>query len=268
VKNDAKGIGAFILASNEMEMAATQPVGRGKIVTLDNFFNSEWKKDATGKDAPFHYTWEDKANSGFAMLGDIFTIYGVRKNTLTTAPTKENLRNTNIYIIVDPDTEKETVKPNYVQQKDIDAIADWVKDGGVLLLMENDSANAEFEHFNKLAEKFGIHFNEDSKNRVQGDKFEQGAIAIAGDHPIFRTARKVYIKELSSINTAAPASVGLKNGSDNIIAVSKYGKGTVLAVGDPWFYNEYTDGRKLPAEYDNYKAATDLVKWLITQGRN
>jgi unsaturated rhamnogalacturonyl hydrolase len=42
------------------------------------------------------------------------------------------------------------------------------------------------------------------------------------------------------------------------------GKGKVLAVGDPWLYNEYADGRKLPAEYENYKAAEDLVKWLIT----
>jgi unsaturated rhamnogalacturonyl hydrolase len=37
----------------------------------------------------------------------------------------------------------------------------------------------------------------------------------------------------------------------------------VFAVGDPWLYNEYVDGRKLPAEYPNYNAATDLVKWLL-----
>jgi unsaturated rhamnogalacturonyl hydrolase len=263
VKNDAKGIGAFILASNEIEMSVTQSVGKGKTVTLDNYFNNEWKKDVTGKDVPFHYTWADKANSGFAMLGELFSIYGVKKSSLTMAPTKENLKGTSIYIIVDPDTEKETAHPNYVQQKDIDIIADWVKTGGVLLLMENDSANAEFEHFNKLAEKFGIHFNGDSKNRVQGDKFEQGAIIIPPNHSIFKTAKKVYIKELSSITPKAPATIVLRNGADNVIAVSKYGKGTVLAVGDPWFYNEYADGRKLPPEYENYAAASDLVKWLI-----
>jgi len=54
-------------------------------------------------------------------------------------------------------------------------------------------------------------------------------------------------------------------GHDVIIAVSRVGKGTVFAVGDPWFYNEYLDGRKLPAEYDNYDAARDLVKWLLQQ---
>jgi unsaturated rhamnogalacturonyl hydrolase len=41
----------------------------------------------------------------------------------------------------------------------------------------------------------------------------------------------------------------------------------VFAVGDPWLYNEYLDGRKLPAEYPNYKAATDLVKWLLAQSK-
>jgi unsaturated rhamnogalacturonyl hydrolase len=265
VKNDPKGIGAFILASNENEMAATQPIGKGKTVMLDNYFNNEWKKDITGKDVSFHYTWNDKANSGFAMLGDIFSIYGVKKNTLADAPTKENLKNTSIYVVVDPDTDKETPHPNYVKQKDVDAIAEWVKAGGVLLLMENDSANADFEHFNLLSEKFGIHFNGDSKNRVQGNNFEQGAIVIPPDHSIFKSTAKVYIKELSTVKSKAPATIALKSGIDNVIAVSKYGSGTVLAVGDPWFYNEYLDGRRLPAEYENYAAANDLVRWLIKQ---
>ena len=49
------------------------------------------------------------------------------------------------------------------------------------------------------------------------------------------------------------------------MAVSKLGKGTVFAVGDPWFYNEYLDGRKLPPTFDNYQAARDLTKWLLQQ---
>ena len=51
------------------------------------------------------------------------------------------------------------------------------------------------------------------------------------------------------------------------MAVAKYGKGTVFAVGDPWLYNEYTDGRKLPPEYDNFKAAQDLALWFIQQAK-
>lgn len=51
------------------------------------------------------------------------------------------------------------------------------------------------------------------------------------------------------------------------MAVAKYGKGTVFALGDPWIYNEYLDGRKLPKDFDNYKAAEDWVKWLIKQAK-
>ena len=235
------------------------------IVTLDNYFNSEWKKDSTGKMIPFHYTWSDKENTGFSQFGDLFGRQKVEKNTLTTAPTKENLTSTSIYIIVDPDTEKETAHPNYIMQKDIGEIAAWVKQGGVLLLMGNDSANAEFQHFNQLAATFGIHFDQNTKNHVEGDNFEEGAITIPVGDPIFRTARKVFLKDVSTVTVKKPAKIALKNGSDNIIAISKYGKGTVFAVGDPWLYNEYIDNSKLPREFENYAAANDLIRWLVRQ---
>ncbi|MBK5271012.1 MAG: hypothetical protein JJE22_08365 [Bacteroidia bacterium] len=49
------------------------------------------------------------------------------------------------------------------------------------------------------------------------------------------------------------------------MAVAKFGNGTVFALGDPWIYNEYVDGRKLPNSFDNYKAAEVWVQWLIEQ---
>ena len=55
---------------------------------------------------------------------------------------------------------------------------------------------------------------------------------------------------------------------DNIMAIAKHGKGTVFVLGDPWLYNEYLDGRRLPYEYENFKAAQDLSRWLLTQARN
>ncbi|MGZ3767269.1 MAG: DUF4350 domain-containing protein, partial [Mucilaginibacter sp.] len=56
----------------------------------------------------------------------------------------------------------------------------------------------------------------------------------------------------------------LKDGDAVIIAVTRYGKGTVIAVGDPWLYNEYTNGR-LPKGFENDKAAQDLSVWLTQQ---
>jgi len=131
--------------------------------------------------------------------------------------------------------------------------------------MSNDSANAEFPHFNRLAERFGIHFNLDDRNQVIGNNYEQGAFTMTGQDGIFKTTHKIYIKELSTLKLSDPAKPRFIDKGDVIMAVSKIGKGTVYAVGDPWFYNEYLDGRKLPAEYENFNAASDLVKWIITE---
>ncbi len=73
----------------------------------------------------------------------------------------------------------------------------------------------------------------------------------------------MFLKELSPVSVKAPATADVKKEGDIIIATARLGKGKVIAVGDPWLYNEYIDGRKLPAIYENYKAAEDLAKWLL-----
>lgn len=267
VVNDAKGIGAFLLASNEIEMLPTLQQGKGKTVLLDNFFNHETKKDITGNMVPFHYTWDDQANSGFSFVGNIFERRGAKLATLSSAPTAQNLSNASVFIIVDPDTDKESAKPNYMTPQYASTIYDWVKNGGVLAIFMNDSVNTEFQHFNQLPEKFGIHFNQNGRNMVKNDQFEQGAFTIPANHPIFTTAKRVYLKEISTLKLSPPATAVLQEGGDNIIAISKVGKGTVFAVGDPWIYNEYADGRKLPLKYENYKAANDIAEWLLKQAK-
>ena len=258
-------MGAFINCAVEMEMSETQVVGKSKIVLLDHFYNNEWKKDANGTTVNWHYTWDDKSNGGFAMLGDMFNRYGVKTKSLAAFPTAQALKQAGIYIIVDPDTEKESEKPNYISAKEIATIGEWVKAGGVLVLMGNDTGNAEFKNFNNLSTTFGIQFNEDSRNRVQGSQFEQGSVITPGEHSIFGSSKKLYIKEYSSLQVKSPAVAVLKKGDDNVMAVAKYGKGTVFAIGDPWIYNEYLDGRKLPADFENYKAAEAWINWLIKQ---
>ena len=204
-------------------------------------------------------------DGGFSIWGSVFESLGARTATLSAAPTAENLRNASVYIIVDPDTEKETPKPNYVGPGDVKAVADWVKNGGVLVLMGNDGPNAELDHFNDLARVFGITFNKDSKFPVLNNDYKMGRIMMPANNPIFRTAKEIYVKEVSTLSVSKPAQTNLEVNGDNLIATSKYGKGTVFVIGDPWLYNEYTDGRRLPAEYENFKAAQDLSRWLIGQ---
>lgn len=264
-QNDPKGVGAFIKAAVEMEVAAQQKFGAGKTVVLDSYFNHETKKDDTGQNIVWHYQWNELANGGYALWGQVWRGYGAKTVTLSDAPTMANLKNASVYIIVDPDTEKETEKPNYIQPEHIKALSEWVKAGGVLVLMGNDFGNCEFDRFNELAKVFGVQFNHDSKNRVPGNQFEQGKITVPNGNEIFSRARTLYLKEISTLNLTAPAREVMTLNGDKVMAVSKYGKGTVFAVGDPWLYNEYTDGRKLPPDYQNFTAAQDLTRWLLAQ---
>ena len=265
IMNDPKGVGAFLMATNEIETLSTIKVGKGLRVVMDNYFNRETKDDAFGKNIVFHYKWWEKDNGGFSFLSSIFNQYGVATSVLDEGPTAANLKNASIYFLVDPDWPKENKNPNNIEAKHIDAIYNYVKNGGVLVMMANDSNNVEFKHFNELAEKFGIHWNENMRHDVFGNNYEQGALAIPANHPIFSNTKKVYIKQLCTQTLQKPATSAYSENGEVIMSVAKVGKGTVFAVGDPWFYNEYTDGRKLPAEYENFQAAKDFVKWLIQQ---
>lgn len=265
IVNDPKGMGAFIQAAAEMEMVPTLKIGKNKTVLLDYYFNHETQKDITGTPVQLHYIWEEMANGGYSLLGHVFNKYGVQTNKMTTAVTAESLQNTDIYFIIDPDWPKENKNPNYILPENINAIYDWVIAGGVLMMFANDSNNVEFTRYNQLAEKFGIRFNENYRNMVKGNEFETGTFNITANNEIFKTAKKIYLKEISTLNVKAPAKPVLTDKGDVIMAVSKVGKGSVFAVGDPWLYNEYIDGRKIPMELQNYKAAEDLVQWLIKQ---
>jgi unsaturated rhamnogalacturonyl hydrolase len=265
IVNDPKGIGAFLLASNEMEMQRTLAVGKGKTVVMDNYFNRETKEDAFGKKIVFHYKWDERDNGGFSFMGHIFNKYGVTTNILDEGPTAANLKNASIYFLIDPDWPKENKTPNYIEQKHIDALYNYVKNGGVLVMMANDSNNVEFKNFNKLAGRFGIHWNENMRHDVIDNKFEQGALPIPANNMIFKSAKKVFVKQLCTQNIKSPATSVYTENEEVLMSVSRVGKGMLFAIGDPWFYNEYVDGRKIPAEYENYQAAVDLVQWLIKQ---
>jgi unsaturated rhamnogalacturonyl hydrolase len=265
IVNDWKGIGAYLLAGAEMENMPADLVGKGKTVTVDYFFNHEDKKKLNGFEYPTHYTWNEMSNNGFSLLGDIFSSYGAQLSTLEAAPTAANLAKTDVYIICDPDGLKDNKNPNYVNEEHVKAISEWVKKGGVLVLMANDSANCDLVHFNKLANAFGITFSDKGRNFVQGSHYETGAVPIPAGNEVFKETKKVYLKEISIIETKAPAKPLVKVDNDIIMATARLGRGTVFAVGDPWLYNEYTDGRKIPAEYQNAKAAYELAKWLLQQ---
>ncbi|HVI04992.1 MAG TPA: glycoside hydrolase family 88 protein, partial [Sphingomicrobium sp.] len=263
--NDPKGVGAFILASTEVENVQNAELGRGDTVVVDGWFNSQKRADAFGNEVLFHYKWDTEDMPGYSLFGHIFRDFGAQTKELDAEPTAQNLGGAQIYVIASPDNADKNPHPNFANAEDAKQITEWIKAGGVLAIMENDTSFADLDHFNVIAEKFGMHFNSVLRKHVVGTNWEQGKIAVDGGGPIFHNPHTFYVKDVCTISLKPPATSVLKEGDDIFMATAKYGKGTVFALVDPWLYNEYTDGRKLPAEYDNYAGGIEFVRWLLEQ---
>ncbi|GGA59849.1 hypothetical protein GCM10011507_09210 [Edaphobacter acidisoli] len=266
VANDAKGVGAFLKAGSEMEQASTEALGQGKTVMVDAWFNSQTRKNAAGQTELYHYKWNDDTNDGFAFLGRVFQRYGARLATEKAAPTLVDLKRAQIYVIASPDIPVKNPHPHYMDKASARAIAAWVRGGGVLLMLENDPANADIEHFNTLSDIFGIHYNAVLANHVVGADYPAGSVAIPEGTGVFAHSHLGYMKDTCTITTSRGAKAVVTKDSNVMIAEAKYGKGTVLAVVDPWVYNEYVDHRNhLPVQYDNFASAIDMAGWAVKQ---
>ncbi len=243
---------------------AKHVVEQRKVVGLDNWFNREYNKK-TGK--LFHYTWNDVENSGFSQFGDLFRNEGCVLKTIGQEPAGAVLGYLDVYIIVDPDTTTESKNPNYILSESINSIKRWVEAGGVLLLMGNDGPNCEFTHFNHLAETFGFHFVPVTLNPVINRDWEMGAETNLPDHPLFKGVSKIYMKEVAPIKLSGDAKPVLVDNGNIYIAETSYAKGRVLAIGDPWLYNEYIGHKLLPDSFENMKTARNLVDYLLAGTR-
>jgi unsaturated rhamnogalacturonyl hydrolase len=264
----APSLGAFLLASTEMDLSPASRAGHGAIVLLDAWYNSQQRKNAAGQMESFHYKWSDDSDSGYSLFGHMLRSAGLATATLPAAPTPGNLRNAAYYLIVSPDIPVKNPNPDYISEADADVVAAWVKDGGVLILMENDPPNADITHMNLLADRFGIHFDDVLHHHILGEHVEDGRIPVAGGGPLFHEPHTLYMKDTCAISLTTSARALLRDRGDVVMATARYGRGTVFAAVDPWLYNEYTDGRNNPAiysQFDNFAAGREFVRWLIQQ---
>lgn len=234
---------------------------QGKVcVCLDNYYNHE-TNPTTGK--PYHYLWSDHELSGFSQWGGLFIKEGARLATLSTAPDPKALSQASIYIIVDPDDSAESNHPHFMNERTASVIQSWVRKGGILVLMSNDSANCDHKYFNILADKFGLSFANNRILHVTGRNYRMGSMTLFPDFPIFTKVHKIYMKDACSISLTNGAAPVLKWHGYVVMGTSRYGSGRVIAIGDPWIYNEYIDHAHLPESFDNYRAAKNFTTYLI-----
>jgi unsaturated rhamnogalacturonyl hydrolase len=263
--DDPRALGPFIMAAVEQEAIANRGIGTGKTVLMDAWFNRQHRLNAAGVNELFHYKWDDRSEPGFSFVGDIVHRFGAQTATLEAAPTEANLASAQVYIIVSPDTKEKTPQPNYISDTDAKVVADWVQKGGVLMVMANDSPNTDIAGLNRLATRFGMQFAEGTTHHVLNNNIAAGTIAATADGEVFHSPHTLYMKDTTEITVPAFGHPVVTDKEGVAIATVRFGKGTVLAVVDPWIYNEYTDGRRLPAKYDNFAAAQEVVRWLLTQ---
>jgi unsaturated rhamnogalacturonyl hydrolase len=225
---------------------AVAPLRAQAVVGLDGYHNNEAK-------LPEHYQWEGTSDGSFSKLAAGFREHNVELRTLRTKIDRAALAPLTLLIIVDPDTPEETADPKYIEDSEIDALDEWVKGGGRLVLLGNDKGHAEFTHLNKLASRFGIQFLEETYPKVTGK-----AILIAtGPNEIFAGGLNAYIVEVAPLKLSAPAQALLTDKGTDIMALAHVGNGMVFALGDPWLYDEYI-GRN-----DNVAIATNLFRMLL-----
>lgn len=264
--------GAYLLALSEMTQRGWSidllSRTRGGKAVFDGWFNRQFRKGANGQHELYHYKPNDDADSGYSTWAHMFQQYGIRTSTLEEAPTASNLADADIYVIASPELEgSRPGKINLMDAASAKAIQEWVSAGGVLVIMQNDDTHADQEHFDTLSDRFGLHFNATLKNTEppDGDYGPTLVNIAAGAGGIFAHRHKVLMKETCTITVSTPAQIIVAKDGDTMIAASHFGRGVVFAATDPWLYNEYTDGRKLPLGEDNFAAAEELTHWLVAQ---
>lgn len=267
-QGSATDLGPMLLAAAEADHAATATQARGETVMLDAWYNSQQRKNAAGEMVSFHYKWDDWSDSGYSLLSHIFRSHGAMTETLPSEPTLKNLSQAQFYFVVSPDIPVKNPNPHYMTEHDADEIAAWVKQGGVLVMMENDPPNADISHLNLLADRFGIHFDDVLHHHILGEHVEDGRMPVTPDGRLFHEPHTLYMKDTCAISLRSPAESLFRDRGDAVMATAKYGRGTVFAAVDPWLYNEYTDGRKDPLiynQFDNFAGGEELVQWLLQQ---
>jgi unsaturated rhamnogalacturonyl hydrolase len=82
---------------------------------------------------------------------------------------------------------------------------------------------------------------------------------------VLKSGTKIFVKDVTAIKLTGETKAIAVSNDQVVAAIAKYGKGKVIAIGDPWLYNEYVDGRKLPISFKNFDAMQQVVNWTLSK---
>lgn len=112
-------------------------------------------------------------------------------------------------------------------------------------------------------DRFGLHFNDTTILQLDIPTKENpdNVYPLQGT---LEGADKMYMRGTSSIECGKGARrIVWTMDNDVVIAEASYGKGLVIAISDPWVYNEYIYHTLLPDNYDNASPAERIVERLL-----
>ena len=147
------------------------------------------------------------------------------------------------YWIVNPDNRVHAAAPNYVTDDEIEELVLFVERGGTLILFGNDPVNSERTHLNRLAGRFGLHFNANET----GDE----PVTVARDGRVFhRDLVMQYMWGCTiGIDEAVAPDLVVRIPEDRpvhgpVIVGLRVGKGKVLAIGDSGMWSNQSIRRR------------------------
>ena len=106
-----------------------------------------------------------------------------------------------------------------------------------------------------MARRFGVEFEEKKHVDAQGNSKLTLATANGA---WFTPGLKFYGVDLAPLRVTAPAAEKLLTERDTVMmAAVREGKGQVIALGDPWLYNEYLYTQ------DNRRIAEELFRKIL-----
>ena len=217
------------------------------VVLLDGYHNNQPRP---------HYRWEGTYSGGYSELGKLLKSMGAEVRTVSEPLTAGPLNGATCLIVVNPDTPAQSDHPHYIGRDEIVAVREWVRAGGVLLLLGNDPGHMEFAHFNELAREFGLKFLE--KKHVDAKGSSKLTIPIPPGSQYFGDGGTAYFVDVSPIGVTAPfAQALISDNNETLMAFTPFGQGRVVALGDPWAYNEYIGTR------DNRALVEALFRFLF-----
>jgi hypothetical protein len=189
--------------------------------------------------------------------------------------TAQSLAGVNIVLIANPSDRAvgSNPPPKHVSAEDIGALAQFVEQGGGLMVMGNqENHNLEVHDVNRLLARFGLQFT-NLYTDVKSLEVPKETPILGGLRWGYYTGNLVLIepnhaaKPRSLIsNDSKPPLNGSRNQSGSLLAVSEPGRGRVIVVTDcGWITDDVLAGRGVSGvvvkDDDNWEICRRLVHW-------